>query len=179
MATFYALAYICITIILANFLTQAFPKIPQALWQIVGGILLASLPVANRFAITLDPEWFMMLVIAPLLFYEDQRTQANLISKHFRSIIGLAGVLAVLTVVVLMVFGHVAIGWALPFSLALAPIVTPTDATALESVTSGLDIPKDIKRSLSLESLFNDAGNLRTSSSLDEYGGIFFPAWLW
>lgn len=160
MATFYALAYVCITIILANFLTQVFPKIPQALWQIVGGILLASLPVANRFAITLDPEWFMMLVIAPLLFYEGQRTQANLISKHFRSIIGLAGVLAVLTVVVLMVFGHVAIGWALPFSLALAAIVTPTDATALESVTSGLDMPKDIKRSLSLESLFNDATGL-------------------
>jgi NhaP-type Na+/H+ and K+/H+ antiporters len=111
MATFYALAYVCLTIIIANFLTQAFPKMPQALWQIIGGILLASLPVINKFVIMLDPEWFMMLVIAPLLFYEGQRTQAKLISKHFRSIIELAGVLAVLTVVVLMTFGHFAIGW--------------------------------------------------------------------
>ncbi|KAA8447865.1 cation:proton antiporter [Weissella paramesenteroides] len=160
MATFYALAYVCLTIIIANFLTQAFPKMPQALWQIIGGILLASLPVINKFVIMLDPEWFMMLVIAPLLFYEGQRTQAKLISKHFRSIIELAGVLAVLTVVVLMTFGHFAIGWALPFALALAAIVTPTDATALESVTNGLDMPKNIKRSLSLESLFNDATGL-------------------
>lgn len=160
MTIFYALALVCITIIIANFLTQAFPKIPQALWQIVGGILLASLPIVNHYVIMLDPEWFMMLVIAPLLFYEGQHTQAKLISKHFRSIIELAGILAVLTVVILMVFGHVAIGWTLPFALALAAIVTPTDATALESVTNGLDMPRDIKRSLSLESLFNDATGL-------------------
>jgi CPA1 family monovalent cation:H+ antiporter len=160
MIIFYALAYVCVAIIIANFLTQAFPKIPQALWQIVGGILLAIVPVINHYVIMLNPEWFMMLVIAPLLFYEGQRTQAKLISKHFKSIIELAGILAIVTVVILMTVGHVAIGWALPFSLALAAIVTPTDATALESVTNGLDMPKDAKRSLSLESLFNDATGL-------------------
>ena len=160
MIIFYALAYVCIAIIIANFLTQAFPKIPQALWQILGGILLATVPVINHYVIMLNPEWFMMLVIAPLLFYEGQRTQARLISKHFKSIIELAGILAIVTVVILMTVGHVAIGWALPFSLALAAIVTPTDATALELVTNGLDMPKDIKRSLSLESLFNDATGL-------------------
>lgn len=160
MIIFYALAYVCIAIIIANFLTQAFPKIPQALWQILGGILLATVPVINHYVIMLNPEWFMMLVIAPLLFYEGQRTQARLISKHFKSIIELAGILAIVTVVILMTVGHVAIGWALPFSLALAAIVIPTDATALESVTNGLDMPKDIKRSLSLESLFNDATGL-------------------
>lgn len=90
MTIFYALALVCITIIIANFLTQAFPKIPQALWQIVGGILLASLPIVNHYVIMLDPEWFMMLVIAPLLFYEGQHTQAKLISKHFRSIVVLS-----------------------------------------------------------------------------------------
>ncbi len=44
--------------------------------------------------------------------------------------------------------------------LALAAIVTPTDATALESVTDGLEVPKGIGRALSLESLFNDATGL-------------------
>lgn len=45
-------------------------------------------------------------------------------------------------------------------ALALAAIVTPTDATALESVTDGLEVPKGIGRALSLESLFNDATGL-------------------
>jgi CPA1 family monovalent cation:H+ antiporter len=137
MIIFYALAYVCVAIIIANFLTQAFPKIPQALWQIVGGILLAIVPVINHYVIMLNPEWFMMLVIAPLLFYEGQRTQAKLISKHFKSIIELAGILAIVTVVILMTVGHVAIGWALPFSLALAAIVPPTEATALASGPKG------------------------------------------
>lgn len=45
-------------------------------------------------------------------------------------------------------------------ALALAAIVTPTDATALESVTEGLAVPKGIGRALNLESLFNDATGL-------------------
>ena len=102
----------------------------------------------------------MMLIIAPLLFYEGQRTDVRLVSKNFRAIINLAGIVAVMTVVVLMLFGHWAIGWALPMALALAAIVTPTDATALESVTDGLEVPKGIGRALSLESLFNDATGL-------------------
>lgn len=48
----------------------------------------------------------MMLIIAPFLFYEGQRTDVRLVSKNFRAIISLAGIIAVMTVVVLMLFGH-------------------------------------------------------------------------
>ncbi|WP_243677355.1 cation:proton antiporter [Weissella confusa] len=136
------------------------PRIPKAFWQILGGIILATIPVLSKSVVELDPEWFMMLIIAPLLFYEGKRTDVRLVSKNFRAIINLAGIIAVMTVVVLMLFGHWAIGWALPMALALAAIVTPTDATALESVTDGLEVPKGIGRALSLESLFNDATGL-------------------
>jgi len=160
MTLFYALMPLILTIIIANLVAQALPKIPKAFWQILGGIIIACIPALNQSLIELEPEWFMMLIIAPLLFYEGQRTNINLISKNFRAIINLAGIIAVLTVIVLMLFGHWAIGWALPMALALAAIVTPTDATALESVTDGLAVPKGIGRALNLESLFNDATGL-------------------
>ena len=160
MTIFYTLVPMILTIVVANLLSQAMPRIPKAFWQILGGIILATIPVLSKSVVELDPEWFMMLIIAPLLFYEGQRTDVRLVSKNFRAIINLAGIIAVMTVVVLMLFGHWAIGWALPMALALAAIVTPTDATALESVTDGLEVPKGIGRALSLESLFNDATGL-------------------
>ena len=160
MTLFYALVPLILTIIIANLVAQALPKIPKAFWQILGGIIIACIPALNQSLIELEPEWFMMLIIAPLLFYEGQRTNISLISKNFRAIINLAGIIAVLTVIVLMLFGHWAIGWALPMALALAAIVTPTDATALESVTDGLAMPKGIGQALNLESLFNDATGL-------------------
>ena len=160
MTIFYTLVPMILTIVVANLLSQVMPRIPKAFWQILGGIILATIPVLSKSVVELDPEWFMMLIIAPLLFYEGQRTDVRLVSKNFRAIINLAGIIAVMTVVVLMLFGHWAIGWALPMALALAAIVTPTDATALESVTDGLEVPKGIGRALSLESLFNDATGL-------------------
>lgn len=156
MTIFYTLVPMILTIVVANLLSQVMPRIPKAFWQILGGIILATIPMLSKSVVELDPEWFMMLIIAPLLFYEGQRTNVRLVSKNFRAIINLAGTIAVMTVVVLMLFVHWAIGWA----LALAAIVTPTDATALESVTDGLEVPKGIGRALNLESLFNDATGL-------------------
>ena len=113
MTIFYTLVPMILTIVVANLLSQVMPRIPKAFWQILGGIILATIPVLSKSVVELDPEWFMMLIIAPLLFYEGQRTDVRLVSKNFRAIINLAGIVAVMTVVVLMLFGHWAIGWAL------------------------------------------------------------------
>ncbi|TYC48500.1 sodium:proton antiporter [Weissella muntiaci] len=160
MVIFYALSFMIVTIILANFLSQAMPKIPKAFWQILGGIILALIPVTHNLSPHLDPSWFMMLIIAPLLFYEGQKTSARIISRNFGAIVGLAGGVAILTVLLLTFLGSRALNWAMPLMLAVAAIVTPTDATALESVTDGRVVPSGIKRALSLESLFNDATGL-------------------
>lgn len=160
MEIFYGLSFMIVTIIIANFLSQAIPRVPQAFWQIFGGIILASIPGLSNLEPQLNPEWFMMLIIAPLLYYEGQKTSARIISKNFGAIVSLAGWVALLTVVILTVLGTYVVGWPMPVMLALAAIVTPTDATAFESVTGGLDMPAGIKRALNLESLFNDATGL-------------------
>ncbi|GAK31783.1 antiporter [Weissella oryzae SG25] len=160
MLIFYVLSFMIVTIIIANFLSQAIPSIPKAFWQILGGIILALVPALHNFTPQLDPSWFMMLIIAPLLFYEGQKTSARIISRNFGAIVGLAGGVAIMTVLLLTLLGSHALAWSMPLMLALAAIVTPTDATALESVTEGRAVPSGIKRALSLESLFNDATGL-------------------
>ncbi len=150
---------IMIAIIIANFLSQLVPKVPKAFWQILAGIILALIP-GTLSQIHLEPDLFLMLIIAPLLFYEGQHTQARLISKNFSAIIRLAGILAIVTVVMLGFTEQALLHWALPLAVGLAAIVTPTDATALDSVTSTVEMPAGIKRALNLESLFNDASGL-------------------
>jgi CPA1 family monovalent cation:H+ antiporter len=50
--------------------------------------------------------------------------------------------------------------WTFPLALALAAIVTPTDAVAVKSMTGNNDMPKGVGEALELESLFNDATGL-------------------
>lgn len=159
METFNVIALALLAIIVANLLSQVMPKIPQSFWQIIAGILLAFVPQVQQ-VLAIDPEWFMMLIIAPLLFYEGQHTRARLISKNFIAIIRLAGILAIITVVAVSFLTRELLTWSLPVAVALAAIVTPTDATALDSVTAGVRMPVGVKRALNLESLFNDASGL-------------------
>ena len=55
---------------------------------------------------------------------------------------------------------HLAIGISLPLAFVMAAISTPTDATAMSSVSLGLTLPKKASEYLRLESLFNDASGL-------------------
>ena len=64
MTIFYTLVPMILTIIIANLLSQAMTRVPKAFWQILGGIILEMIPVLRHSVVELDPEWFMMLIIA-------------------------------------------------------------------------------------------------------------------
>ncbi|MFT8424383.1 MAG: sodium:proton antiporter [Liquorilactobacillus sp.] len=151
---------VIITVIIANFLAQRFKIIPRAMWQILLGILIAVIPGLAKIEVSLDPEWFMVLIIAPLLFYEGQQTKIRIVSKNLKKIIQLAVILAIITMLFLAIILKFAFGWPIALALALAAIATPTDATALESVKEGLVMPAEIERSLNFEAMFNDASGL-------------------
>ncbi|WP_235807734.1 cation:proton antiporter [Liquorilactobacillus uvarum] len=144
-------------VILANFIAQKFTFFPQSIWQIILGLLCAMTPSLSSYIVNLDPEWFMMLIIAPLLFFEGQQTQGRVISQNIRNILRLSILLALITMFFLGWGIHHFLNWPFAVALALAAIVTPTDATALNSVNKGLVMPKGVLRSLNLESMFNDA----------------------
>lgn len=159
MSLFGAISLVLMAIIGANLLAQMYPKIPQAFWQIIMGILIAFIPGVGAQLI-IHPDWFLVLIIAPLLFYEGQQTPINVLSKNFVSIIRLAVLLSIVSVVVVAIAAEQILLWPIPLAVVLAAIVTPTDATALNSVTSGVEVPDDLQKALTLESLFNDAVGL-------------------
>lgn len=138
-------------------------RVPLAFLQIVAGLIaamLSSVPTTE-----LDPELFLMLVIAPLLFNEAQKMKLPKRLKEmqyfFKTTFALAWVLAAVTILLIGFFaGYVLKGYPLAVCIALAAILTPTDATALLSLTAGRILPKKIKGFLENESLFNDATGL-------------------
>lgn len=151
---------VIITVIIANFLAQRFEFMPQALWQIFLGVIIAIIPELAKIEIDLNPEWFMVLIIAPLLFYEGQQTKIKIVSKNIKEIVQLAVVLAFITIFCLTFSLKILFGWPIALALALASIATPTDATALESVKEGLEMPFKSEQALTFESMFNDATGL-------------------
>ncbi|MEJ6348876.1 sodium:proton antiporter [Holzapfeliella sp. He02] len=144
-------------IILANFLANIFPKIPQAIWQTVLGIVLAMIPSMQNYVTSLDPQWFLPIVIAPLLFYEGQQTTRQYIVENSKEIFQLSFWLAFMCMGALMLFIHYVLGWPFSIALAVAAIVTPTDATALGSIKSNFETPEKLSDDLEMESMFNDA----------------------
>ena len=124
------------------------------------GIVLAIIPQTNSLIESFSSEVFMGLIVAPLLFFEGQRTRLYSVLRSWRAILGLTVVMIILATTAAGFGIYLSLGVSLPMSFILAAISTPTDATATESVTHGLKLPKKIDFYLKDESLFNDASGI-------------------
>lgn len=148
---------ILIAVAIANILAKLLPKVSSTYINLIVGIIFGIIPITNHMILSFNNEVFMLLVIAPLLFFEGQRTMNYIVWEKYRNIISTAIVMAIIIAIVGMVPIHSLLGVTLPLALIIAAISTPTDATALESVSEGLSVPKRIGSMLKMESLFNDA----------------------
>ncbi|MDD9138630.1 sodium:proton antiporter [Fructobacillus sp. CRL 2054] len=156
MQILYLIALLLIAVIAANIVKPFIPRVPEALVLIVVGGLFTYIPIFKNFA--LDPEFFLFLIIAPLMFQEGQGVSFATIKKHANAIFQLSVILALFIVaVVAVITDQIQSAWPLTLAIALAAIVVPTDAVAVKSMTTGLKMPKGLNQSLELESLFNDA----------------------
>lgn len=145
---------------MATMIQQRFlQKISVNYIALVIGMAIALVPQTNLLIENFNSEVFLGLIVAPLLFFEGQRTRLYSILRSWRAIVGLTVVMIVLATVVAGL-GVYAIGLSLPLSFILASVSTPTDATATESVIHGLKLPKKISFYLKDESLFNDASGI-------------------
>lgn len=159
MEIFYAVVLLIVATIAANLVYPLFPRILQAFYQIFAGAILSLVPYFHHFV--LEPEMFMLIIIAPLMFYDGQNTDTHSLRRHIPSVVSMAITLAILTVILLGYLAHSVLP-ALPLALAfaLAAIVTPTDAVAVSSITTNLSVPEKVMGMLERESLFNDASGL-------------------
>ncbi|ETJ00248.1 MAG: hypothetical protein Q611_LSC00113G0002, partial [Leuconostoc sp. DORA_2] len=93
MSALYTLSLLVIGVIGTNIIKQFIPKIPEAFILIVVGVLLSFTRIFNHFE--LEPEFFMLAVIAPLMFLDGQQQSFKKIRQRFSIILLLSVVLAV------------------------------------------------------------------------------------
>ena len=153
------IAVMLIGVIVANVIKEFFPKISETFILIGVGIILSFLPEFRHFE--LEPEFFMMLIIAPLMFNEGSKTSLKEVRKNFRGIFFLSITLAVVTVLFVAALTTNIMGsWIFPLAICFAAIVTPTDSVAVKSIIAGKKLPQGVNEAVEFESLFNDASGL-------------------
>lgn len=144
---------------ISNVINRFIPVVPVPLIQIALGVIAAYMP--GLYHVALNPELFMVLFIAPLLFNDGKITPRDELWKLRVSILLLALGLVFVTVLIAGPFIHWLIP-AIPLSaaFALAAILSPTDAVAVGSLSGRVRLPKNIMRLLEGEALMNDASGL-------------------
>ncbi|WP_025701140.1 Na+/H+ antiporter, partial [Paenibacillus forsythiae] len=162
METFSTVLVLLALIGISKIVNRFIPFVPVPLIQIGFGVAAAAFPWGIH--LTLEPELFFVLFIAPLLFNDGRRTPRAELWNLRAPILLLALGLVFATVLV----GGYAIHWMIPSipvaaAFALAAILSPTDAVAVGALAGRagrVHLPKSIHRVLEGESLMNDASGL-------------------
>ena len=146
-------------VVLSSFLSRFIPKVSTPLVQIALGALASQLPFFPN--VTLDPELFMVLFIAPLLYLEAHEIDKSELLKSVKLSLSLAIGLAIATMVAVGFALH-AVWPAIPLAaaLALGAALGPTDAVAVSSLGKEAALTQRQTSVLKGESLFNDASGI-------------------
>ncbi len=149
-----------IAVLISNIIASKLTQIPLAFIEIAIGLLVALIVPYYRHY-TMDPALFMLVVLAPLMFYEGLNTNMRVLRRSLSTTFSLAVGLALVTVSIVGLTAHFTLSeLALPVAFALAAIITPTDAVAVSSVTANIEMPEEAMQTLKNESLFNDASGI-------------------
>ncbi len=159
METFEVILLMLSAVFLSNILGRFLPNIAIPLVQVGLGILLTLL--LEEHSITLSPELFLLLFMAPLLFNDGSNTDKKSLWEQKKSIFSLSIGLVFLTVFVVGYFIHLLLpSIPLAAAFALAAALAPTDAVAVSALAEKVNVPHKIMHILEGESLINDASGL-------------------
>ncbi|WP_412989751.1 cation:proton antiporter [Pediococcus siamensis] len=149
-----------IAVLISNIIASKLTQVPLAFIEIGVGLVVAVIVPYYRHY-NMDPNLFMLVVLAPLMFYEGLNTNMRVLRRSLSTTFSLAVGLALVTVSIVGISAHIMLSeLALPLAFALAAIITPTDAVAVSSVTANIAMPEEAMQTLKNESLFNDASGI-------------------
>ncbi|MDU2129563.1 MAG: sodium:proton antiporter [Staphylococcus epidermidis] len=119
-------------------------------------LIFVALVIVSSFVHT-----FMVTLIAPLLFVEGVNVSRVHLRKYIKPVMMMALGLVITTVIGVGLFIH----WIWPelpigAAFAIAAILCPTDAVAVQAITKGKVLPKGSMTILEGESLLNDAAGI-------------------
>ena len=129
--------------------------IPYPILLTVGGGALALVPGLPM--IHLDPELVFSLFLPPLLYPAAVYTSWRDFRANLRSILPLAILLVLLTMIATAYLVHALTGLPLAVGFVFGALISPPDAVAALAVTKELKLPRKIIVILEGESLVNDA----------------------
>lgn len=159
MELFYGVLLMLGAILLSNILNRFLPSLSVPVIQIILGIIISLFPSVYHF--TLDPELFLILFLAPLLFHDGMHADKKSLWELRKPIIILGLGLVFFTVLAAGYLIHFMIpSIPLPAAFALAAALAPTDAVAVGSLGKRIKIPDSIMNLLEGEALINDASGI-------------------
>ncbi|CAJ1226149.1 sodium:proton antiporter [Lactiplantibacillus xiangfangensis] len=145
-------------VLLSNVLSHYLVAIPVSLIQVGLGLGVALL---LNIQVNLQTDWFMLVFIAPMLYNDGRQFPKQELWELRGAIFANAIVLVFITTILGGFLIHVLIpSIPLAVSIALAAILSPTDPVAVQSISEGVKLPKEILHLVSGESLINDASGL-------------------
>jgi monovalent cation/hydrogen antiporter len=133
-----------------------FIKIPYPILLVLVGAFIGFVPFLPDY--TLEPEIVFLIFLPPILYSAAWYTSWRDFKNDIRPISLLAIGLTLLTTTVIGFTAFYFIdGISLPIAFVIGAIISPPDAVAATTITSGLNLPKRIITILEGESLINDA----------------------
>ena len=160
MATFELILILLACVIVSSPIDQVLKRVALPLVQVGIGFVIA-LVLPELAEVYVDPELFLVLFIAPLLFNEARESTKADLFHNMGSILSMAIGLVLLTVLVV----GFALNWLVPSiplaaAFACAGALGPTDAAAVGALGSTISLSRRQKTLLSGEALVNDASGV-------------------
>lgn len=149
-----------IAVLVSSILEQVIPKVSSPLIQIGLGVIIALL-AWNPIHISLDPEFFLLLFVAPLLFQDARHADKAALWTNRYKIVSLAVGLVIAIMLIVGFTLHImepSVPLAVAFALGAA--LGPTDAVAVLSLKKSVNLTRKENALLSGEALINDASGV-------------------
>ncbi len=160
MGTLTLVLWLAIAVLVSAVIDQIVPRISLPLIQVVMGAAIAV--VAGRAVdVNLDPDLFLVLFIAPLLYLEAKDADKALLWRNRKPILSLAiGLVVVSTLCIGFVVNGLVPSISLAAAFALGAALGPTDAVAVTSLSKSVTLPQRQWGILKGELLLNDASGI-------------------
>ena len=160
MEVFELILLLMAAVLLSSVLDQVVPRISSPLIQIGLGVIISFLAI-SPIEVSMDPELFLVLFIAPLLFNDS--IEAN--KKSLWENKGIILSYAVGLVLIIMLCVGFALNWLVPSiplaaAFALGAALGPTDAVAVSALKREAQVSKRESAILQGEALINDASGV-------------------
>lgn len=160
MEVFELILMLMLAVLLSSILDQVVPRISSPLIQIALGIGIALLAI-SPIEVNLDPELFLVLFIAPLLFNDSLEADKKNLWDNKATIVSFAiGLVVVITLCVGFVLHWLVPSIPLAAAFALGAALGPTDAVAVQALKKEAKLGKREGAILQGEALINDASGV-------------------